>query len=352
MSESPKQTPLERDPKVEALVKFANRDWLNPRLKHPSLAPVADAFRYNIARLRFMMLMPASVGSVAVRAQRLLDFAEFEIKGALGSPEMPEHSDEVEARWLQLLTDENERLKQAQKVDPDWDSKVRESLALGIGPARLVATATAHGYNALLAASITGAWTAFETMSGDLWEAAVNAHPEGLASLGGSANRLTKKDKSEAEPPEQKRSKNDEQPKVRLDLIQMHGFDIREKMGTILRGRFGFSRLEGIREAYCSAFHKRAHKIDGAVGNQALDALSAVRNVIVHRAARADSEYLSKAHRLKLPLINLGGELILDGEIVVGLIGPAMKCAQDLLLYVDEWLAHTENLALNRKVPG
>jgi hypothetical protein len=33
---------------------------------------------------------------------------------------------------------------------------------------------------------ITGTWTAIETMIGDLWEAALNTHPEILAALNGT----------------------------------------------------------------------------------------------------------------------------------------------------------------------
>ena len=42
-----------------------------------------------------------------------------------------------------------------------------------------------QGVDALLYALITGAWSSFETLAAELWEAAVNAHPQTLAYLQG-----------------------------------------------------------------------------------------------------------------------------------------------------------------------
>jgi hypothetical protein len=44
---------------------------------------------------------------------------------------------------------------------------------------------TRSGLDASLGSMVTGAWTAFEILAGDLWEQAINAHPTGLAALAG-----------------------------------------------------------------------------------------------------------------------------------------------------------------------
>jgi hypothetical protein len=111
-------------------------------------------------------------------------------------------------------------------------------------------------------------------------------------------------------------------------------------MGTILRARFEFSSLDGIREAYASAFDKDSTEIDRALTNKSLDALSAVRNVIVHRDAQADQEYVQKTKFLtSLPAATVGQNLLLDGDIVVHLLKPAITAANQLLIAVDGWLA-------------
>lgn len=110
-------------------------------------------------------------------------------------------------------------------------------------------------------------------------------------------------------------------------------------MGSLLRSKFNFSSLDGIREAYASAFDTAAAEIDHALIDKSLDALSAVRNVIVHRDAIADSEYTRKTKFLSsLPTATIGQHLLLDGDIVVRLLKPAITAANQLLIAVDNWL--------------
>ena len=89
------------------------------------------------------------------------------------------------------------------------------------------------GHEAWLGSQITGTWTAFEAMAGDLWEAALNYKPRELAKLSGS-----------------KHGKDSKQ--IGLDQIQRYNFDLSTHMGTIFVGtnKYQFDRLSGIREAY------------------------------------------------------------------------------------------------------
>jgi hypothetical protein len=60
---------------------------------------------------------------------------------------------------------------------------------------------------------------------------------------------------------------------------------------------------------------------------------------LVHKAAIIDQEYARRAQGLKsLPKVEIGKLLLLDGEIVVSLIKPALIQASRLLGAVDEWL--------------
>jgi hypothetical protein len=73
-----------------------------------------------------------------------------------------------------------------------------------------------------------------------------------------------------------------------------------KEMGAVHKVRFEFSRLDGIREAYASAFPEKegSKDIDAALTDDALDALSALRNVIVHRGGKADKEYVARCSYL------------------------------------------------------
>jgi hypothetical protein len=191
----------------------------------------------------------------------------------------------------------------------------------------------ATGLDAMLASYLTGTWTAFETMCDDLWEAAVNSHPDHLANLSGSPKRFKSLDQTMRE-----RSRQAESKTVLLDQIAANRFDLRDKMGTILRERFAFNRLSGIREAYACAFNKDFAAIDSALGDQSIDTLHYLRNSIVHDASIATDDYVKMAKVLKLPPAAKGEPLIFEGEAVIALISPVIECSKRLLLAVEKWI--------------
>jgi hypothetical protein len=189
---------------------------------------------------------------------------------------------------------------------------------------------------------IVGTWTAFETLAADLWEAALNAHPSVLADLSGKAKTRYVLDRSEVagslepaapEPPESEKV-------VKLSWLQRTGYDISHKMGTIHRDRFSFDRLSGIRQAYAAAFSKHYTDIDRWLGDGSLDAVSQVRNVVVHRAGIADPEYTKRAKRLKTaPKLEAGEQIQFDGESFCALTVPMLEAVTGFILAVDSWMA-------------
>jgi hypothetical protein len=173
----------------------------------------------------------------------------------------------------------------------------------------------------------------FETMSGDLWEAALKLHPGGLGDLAGNRHRTKKSSSNEQEYTTQKKQ-------ISLDLLRSHSWDTKTKMGTILRTKYNFTSLAGIREAYGAAFNKGFEDIDKIIMNDALDRLSALRNVMVHKAAVIDNEYLKKVKAFPtLPSSTLGGTLTLDGKIVSDLIHEVVLRSTELLSGVDKWIS-------------
>jgi hypothetical protein len=109
-------------------------------------------------------------------------------------------------------------------------------------------------------------------------------------------------------------------------------------MGTILRSKREISGLSGIRAAYTEAFYDDTDVIKAAMDNPMLDGLSAIRNVIVHKAGRVDEEYLSRTKKLDLPKVTLGEILPLDGEFVARLLASAIASSTALIEAVDNWL--------------
>jgi hypothetical protein len=174
-------------------------------------------------------------------------------------------------------------------------------------------------------------------MAQDLWEVALNAHPRTLSELRGRKNRFAKKRRGDAETEQTDIEEGAESKKVDLNFIQLHDYDLREKMGTVLKRKFSFDRLEGVREAYACAFSQKSDRIDELLGESCLDELSSLRNVLVHRAGYADETYMRQSKHLDVPKVNLGDKILLDGEIVFPLLERVRLCTTDLVFEVDKW---------------
>jgi hypothetical protein len=70
-----------------------------------------------------------------------------------------------------------------------------------------------------------------------------------------------------------------------------------------------------------------------------LDALSAVRNVIVHNGGIVDEDFLQKTQYLPEQILKpLGEFILLDGLIVASLVRPFMTNGWNLIGAVDNWL--------------
>lgn len=209
-----------------------------------------------------------------------------------------------------------------------------------------------------LASVVVMAWTAFETLAGDLWADAVNIRPSRLAHLAGNRNRIEQltrkrpKQKGESSAATQPATGGKQADGVVLrlsdiDKITRGTFNMSQCVGSVLRRRINFTRLEDIREAYSRAFRAEdsassTDGIDAALASQSLDALSAVRNLIVHRAGVADATYLEDMLKSPTtPRLQLKQELQLSGEIVRGLIDPVATCCVDLVQATDGWLVRT-----------
>jgi len=211
----------------------------------------------------------------------------------------------------------------------------------------------AEGFAMLMSSQVVGAWTAFESLTGDLWEAALNVCPKVLAKLSGVSRRIEKLAQGKPLPQLQGGSREVDDKKVSLGDIEKFTrgtYDLRQNMGSMLRARFNFSVLEEIRQAYSCAFAKRHDVIDAALADKAIDALNIVRNIIVHNNGIADDEYVQRLKSIPpAPPLKLGESLQLDGKIVKELIGPVIRRMAELITEVDLWVTTTEKQDAERK---
>jgi hypothetical protein len=329
------------DFKLRSCLDYAHHSWnLHRNPKTTELQPIADFFRGRCARLRALMQLPAQVGNVTIKMRDTYIRSVHEVTGGFSTDNLTAAQvAKIDIRSNEIFTEVTDEALRLKKT-PDWDAHAHKQLIDGlVGVEIMGSDASSIGaMQASMMSYLTTGWTIVETMSADLWEAALNVHPSSLANLTGSPKRLKggQINQSGSMPRDSK--------SARLDEISRHGFNVANKMGTILHGRFEFSSLDGIREAYASAFDKGAAEIDRAITDKSLDALSAVRNVIVHRDGQADDEYIKKTKFLgTIPKAVAGQHLLFDGEIVVRLLKPAIAAANQLLIGVDNWLMKSAN---------
>jgi hypothetical protein len=293
------------------------------------LQPVAAAYTENVRRLQHQINLPAYAAAFALRFEHHRCLAIQEVKGSLVSVE---HTDTDRAainqkfsqRFKESNREINKQIRQAgdDQLSPTVLQELSEGLhilsqlaATGMGVMRL-------GAPEMLASYISAMWTIF---AGDLWEAAINGHPSGLSGLHGRkihSNRAQTEEKT-----------------IPLSQIERYGYDLTSNMGTILREKFNFNSLKGIREAYSVAFHKDTSKVDASLSDTSLDALSEVRNLITHKGAIVDQRYSERTKDLPLaPEGQIGERISLDGAIVTALVGAGLDRCNDLIFAVDDWL--------------
>ncbi len=320
---------------------FGSDDEILSKLGQPSVkttelsAPVAS-FLANISRLRSMLNLPARLIHVSMLRQKLASEALLEVTGDLkkepsGDDQWRELRDKADTLWNNwFATCSPERL--AQDAKTIGDANVASLIQFGSGPTWL-------GFDAILIGQITGAWTSFEALAGDLWEAALNAHPHFLSDLKG------KRQKSTDAPgctEQSKQSPKGEDPgkSIAVGILQRYKYDLSRCMGSVLKSKFDFTSLgakNGIKSAYWAAFGDQ--NIGSIIEGESLRSLASVRNVIVHKAGMVDEEF--KGDLSAIPpfrSIGIGKRIPIDGALVQDLIHPVVNSAIDLIRSVDNWI--------------
>jgi hypothetical protein len=307
------------------------RDHQNIRTT-PALAGVVSAYRENIERLISISEMPLMIAKAATVSQHFSAKASLELFKSLEVPA------DRQKEWSGRVAEMANAMSAVERSHFHEHARMMtENFFQGSDDLKRSA-------ESILSGIAVGAWTAFETLAGDLWRDVINSHPHGLSDLKGR----TKKRQRQNTPlpttpvlePLKNRTTDDEDEKtIPIALLQKYNYNLHGSMGTLLRKRFNFTALSGIRRAYYLAFHEDNADVDAAIDDKSLDALAAVRNLIVHRASRCDEEYQQKADRLpNIPQLSLGDKMQLDGEIVNRLLSGSIKSSVNLISSVDKWV--------------
>jgi hypothetical protein len=156
-------------------------------------------------------------------------------------------------------------------------------------------------------------------MATDCWVAAINASPIPLA------QRVL------AALPEEPGSISSKQ--IPVGLAAKYNFDLRNCLGTVLRPKFDFTSVSGIRKAFSAAFTD-AEALVSVLGDELLSELEVTRHLIVHRASVIDDEY----NRRTSANARVGSMLELSEHKVHQFAECAAINGIAILLFVDDWL--------------
>lgn len=139
-----------------------------------------------------MLLLPTSLMYYAMNKERIYCESLLAVLGGIREPNIGHEEEAV----LDLCRDE---------INKWMISQTREERSVdltrhGIDNIDLVVKMCGDfgllGLRAILVSQLTGMWTAFETLAGDLWEMALNVHPYGLSELKGKpSDRISKNSK-------------------------------------------------------------------------------------------------------------------------------------------------------------
>ena len=164
------------------------------------------------------------------------------------------------------------------------------------------------GINAVLASQVINAWAAFETLATDLWEVSLNSRPMTLGRA--VANRSGG-------------DQGDKEKTIQLSILAKHGFDLGNVVGTILKKKYLFQKLEGIQDAYEHAFSKvlirpQAERLQKLLSQKGMRCAAAVRNLLVHRGGVVDEEFKNQIkHRKEDDIVIDGVALTCSGDVVL-----------------------------------
>ncbi len=177
-------------------------------------------------------------------------------------------------------------------------------------------------YASIMKSQIVLAWSAFETLAGDLFKAVAVARPD-IAEFRSDSLRIQRLAAASHSILE-----TESRVKAEAEYAKYRHFG----------GKASFSSLGLIRASYSRGFWN-ASDIDAALGDLALDRLAEVRHALVHSGGKADQKYLDKASFITgLPKPRIGEAITIDGYSCCALYNPVLICGKVLIQAVDDWL--------------
>lgn len=337
---------------LEARFEIGEIKTAREKLKSPRIVEVARQFGNNIASARCLIEWVVAMTTIIVQYETATVAAlHNRLKGRISmtAEEMEDEKLEQEIRAeIERITDDWHEMADNKHKDVFAEEK-RIQNNIGFFMERYCNHSDASqmvtvGIGRTFQSMIVGLWTAFEVMASDLWLTCLNFGPKSLAkaTLGAVKRGEGLIDGYTDQNPKEARK---QEASIPWNFIDDEGYDLREKMGTILKKskRVQFDSLASSIKAYKAAFGSTVdslfdfHQPDAAN----LVVLEAVRNVVVHTGGVVDEDFERKiAKAAGSPLKDItclkdGDELPVSADLVRDLAGSVIRSALALLDFAD-----------------
>ncbi len=243
----------------------------------------AQAFRRSLESVFSVAGMPYRLVWSWVRDRELTMLMSAEAIHLLGRKDLSDDD------LRKLVVERAQSRLEAEEGVPERRQELIVSLLTTLMETRKDAILTSAVSELLRQATVL-AWSSLEVLAQDLFVSAVNATPDLVLELTGDeqARRLF--------------SLRD----VPLDLLAQYGFDVSQRMGEVLAQRRSIDSVQVMKVVY-RVIAPSDQELMKALGNRELWILNQRRNLIVHRRAIVDEQYLA----------NTGESLQAGQEIVI-----------------------------------
>jgi hypothetical protein len=281
-----------------------------PRFSNSELSTPVDTFSRNVDRLRSLLGLPL----VAIYVTGALERFGSKAKKELGESASEQ---DIKLRRNQLWTDEIDQPGSRQAMVDYSADRIAEITTIMDVDVWL-------GLEASLMAQLTGMWTAFEYLAGDLWKAVFNACPQASSVFREKPILLTDS---------------------LLHKIAEGPYDMHAHMGDLVADAnwLKFTTVDSIRKSYEQGFKSHSAPLKAILKDRCFDSLAAVRNVIVHKAGIVDDDYRQDQKSAPTaPVGRIGRKVPIDGLVVNQLVTPVARRAVELIGAVDTWLTRTK----------
>ena len=283
--------------------------WEEEVIKTEALKPPCSIFTWHMLRTANLAALPAMMAFLTTKEQLIVSNAmfkefkrgEFTLHDVFNPQIRAKIRQDAQTRWD---TFEDDGLSLDQHVKgPFGVGHVEHILKQNLG--------MQDSMDAIMAAIVSESYTAFECFVSDIWVSALNTGPREIANKVAVHKDLKRRDDP-----------------ITVKMLYESPYDVRAEIGSFLREtrRVSFQTLDNIKSAYAMAFGQDVVDLFPTIDGGFIEALCACRNIIAHKAGRADSEFLRKVERFpEFSECKLHQPVFLDGELVSKMLNAAVR---------------------------